>query len=155
MRDSCPQFGNCFWLEQRASKRTSRAQDASLGIILDSVHCFFVILSCTPKSICLKNCSKRGPRPPGDNTPKNENLGVEQRATCWTQTSSPGSNRCAALRRGCPPQGCPAVEKPGPARFVPPRIAAQTAYSGCIAGAHGTTQSGQPSRDNPPVPDNP
>ena len=38
---SSPQFGTCVWREQRASKRTSRVQDASLGIILDPSHCFF------------------------------------------------------------------------------------------------------------------
>ena len=81
MRASGPQFETCVWRERRAWKCTSRVQDASVGIILDPLHCFFAILSCTPECGIFKNCSKPKPRAHGDNTLKNANSGFEARAT--------------------------------------------------------------------------
>jgi len=81
MRASGPQFETCVWREQRATKCTSRVQDASLGIILDFLHGFFAILSCTPECVLFKNCSEPEPCAHRDNAVKNANFGFKARAT--------------------------------------------------------------------------
>ena len=81
MRASGPQFETCVWREQRATKCTSRVQDASLGTILDFLHCLFAILSCTPECVRFKNCSKPEPRAHRDNRLKNANFDFKARAT--------------------------------------------------------------------------